>query len=234
MPETTYVCAIGGERLHRDDAFYCECGSHEAEQWYCRDEMRQCDHCNQYYIEEHWPDPCCEDPDDEDDDEDDSIAHILQSYSYKPDWVFSRQSDENTNIYLGVELEFEAHSTGDIGKLVAKTSTERVLWKADGSLIRGAELVTHPASLRYHLEEFDWNGLLEQVADADLYVAPSCGMHIHASRPSQLPTDEPLDDDAHRLREGTMRSVASTPARSGSVGSMELSRLGDLQTGDAK
>ena len=60
---------------------------------------------------------------------------------------------------------------------------ERVLWKADGSLIRGAELVTHPASLRYHLEEFDWNGLLEQVADADLYVAASCGMHIHASKP---------------------------------------------------
>ena len=182
MPETPYVCAIGGERLPRGDAFYCECGAHDEDQWYCIDEMRQCDSCRQYYTEDHWPDPCCEDPDDEDDD--DSIAHILQSYSYKPDWVFSRQSDENTNIYLGVELEFEAHSTGEIGNLVESTSSRLVLWKADGSLIRGAELVTHPASLRYHLEEFDWNGLLEQVADADLYVAPSCGMHIHASKPS--------------------------------------------------
>ena len=35
MPETTYICAAGGETLHRDDAFYCECGDHDEDQWYC-------------------------------------------------------------------------------------------------------------------------------------------------------------------------------------------------------
>ena len=149
----------------------CDCGCARD---YCACLMTECvDSEGQWH---HYDHECsCE--------EDSEEISGLHQYSYKPIWSFHRHADDYSPHYLGVELEFEAESNRDIARAVEATTSQSILWKHDGSLLKGAELVTHPATLRHHIEELDWENILDQVSYSGLRPDTSCGMHIHASRP---------------------------------------------------
>ena len=79
----------------------------------------------------------------------------IHNYSYKPAPIF--YGDAAVNRYFGVELEID-----DGGKendnayhllQVANRTAETIYIKTDGSLNNGFEIVTHPMTLDYHMNE---------------------------------------------------------------------------------
>ena len=82
-------------------------------------------------------------------------------------------------IYLGCELEYET-TNKDIARIkVGKLLQGHAIMKSDGSIRNGFEIVTCPATLDIHLEEFSkfFKDLPEE-----LEVASNVGMHVHVSR----------------------------------------------------
>ena len=56
--------------------------------------------------------------------------------------------------------------------------------KTDGSLDEGLELVTHPMTLEYHLNEMPWAEVLRKAQRMGYlsHAAGTCGLHVHISR----------------------------------------------------
>ena len=109
----------------------------------------------------------------------------IHDYYYKPVPVFFGTGPR----FFGVELEVD-----DGGENVANARTilsagnsdgvERIYIKRDGSLTDGLEVVSHPASLDYHLNDFPWPDILETAISLGYHShqSDSCGFHIHVSR----------------------------------------------------
>ena len=107
----------------------------------------------------------------------------IHSYSYKPTPLFKG----NGPLYLGLECEIDvgdAHAGrveiaeyvngelkhGDIGYL-----------KSDSSIDCGFEVVTHPMSYRWAMEEFPWH-MYDALQGYGVENDSNCGIHVHASR----------------------------------------------------
>lgn len=118
--------------------------------------------------------------------------NAIRGYSYKPTPKFkankkSDQFDTDQDIkdlLFGVELEIDKgrDDVGCANELVHSNSD--IYCKHDGSLSCGVEIVTHPCTLNYHLNELGWDGI---VAIARKYgftshEAKTCGLHVHVGR----------------------------------------------------
>jgi hypothetical protein len=75
---------------------------------------------------------------------------------------------------LGIELEYE--SPESTAKDVYNALKDHVVLKRDGSLDGGFEIVSAPASMNIHLEQFK-NFMFENQV-----VRASCGMHVHVDK----------------------------------------------------
>ncbi len=90
--------------------------------------------------------------------------------------------------HFGVELEIDDGGTvnSNAEKLlnIANTNGENLYIKMDGSLDKGLELVTHPMTLEYHLNEMPWAAVLRKAQEMDYlsHAAGTCGLHVHISR----------------------------------------------------
>lgn len=87
-------------------------------------------------------------------------------------------------IILGIELEVERKKeiNHKVERRVAEDlGMEYMIIKADASVPNGFEIVTCPATLKYHLKAWDkfW---LNSAKDLQSYHANRCGMHVHISR----------------------------------------------------
>ena len=88
----------------------------------------------------------------------------------------------------GVELEIDDGGTvnSNAQKLldIANKDAENLYIKTDGSLDDGLELVTHPMTLDYHLNEMPWAAVLRKTQEMDYlsHAAGTCGPHVHISR----------------------------------------------------
>ena len=84
-------------------------------------------------------------------------AQVIHEYSYKPDLIFHGEGLR----HFGVELEMDCGGTdrdnAQILLNIANSNTENLYIKTDGSLDDGLELVTHPMTLEYHLNEMPWD-----------------------------------------------------------------------------
>ena len=85
----------------------------------------------------------------------DSVNNIIESYNYKPAPIFFGEGDR----FFGIELETEPMDEGcgapDMVREVQEYVSEWAYLKHDGSLCDGGfELVTHPMTLKNHLEKF--------------------------------------------------------------------------------
>ena len=110
----------------------------------------------------------------------DHEAAILP-YSTRPDPVFF-----GGNSGYGLELEID---DGDYKQEAARNiraaGRDHIYIKEDGSLsYDGMEIVTHPATLEYHVNNFPWSEICEMAESYGYrsHDTNTCGLHIHASR----------------------------------------------------
>ena len=89
-------------------------------------------------------------------------GHTIQNYYCKPEPIFYGVGPR----YLGIELEIDGAGQDDYAArhiLRAANALEEHLYiKSDGSLDDGMELVTHPMTLDYHLNQMPWNDVLNE------------------------------------------------------------------------
>jgi hypothetical protein len=89
--------------------------------------------------------------------------------------------------YMGVELEIDgAGENAEHAREILNFSDEEQLFyiKSDGSLTNGLEIVTHPATLAYHMEQFPWEEITNTARALGYrsHQAGTCGLHVHVSR----------------------------------------------------
>jgi len=105
----------------------------------------------------------------------------IHSYTYKPIPRFY-----GGDAGYGVELEIDdGNDKWDAARDIQAAGGEHIYIKEDGSLSgAGMEIVTHPATLEYHVYHFPW----ADICNAALchgyrsHDTDTCGLHIHASR----------------------------------------------------
>lgn len=108
----------------------------------------------------------------------------IHDYNYTPDLVFHGKGLR----HFGVELEIDEGGTvnSNAQKLldIANANAENLYIKTDGSLDEGLELVTHPMTLEYHLNEMPWEQVLCKAQRMGYlsHAAGTCGLHVHISR----------------------------------------------------
>jgi hypothetical protein len=107
----------------------------------------------------------------------------IHAYGYKPQPQFMGRGPR----YFGVELEIDgAGETPDNADEILEHSKDQALFyiKSDSSLNDGMEIVTHPASLEYHMKKFPWEAITRTARGLGYksHDAGTCGLHVHVSR----------------------------------------------------
>jgi hypothetical protein len=120
-------------------------------------------------------------------------AHNIhfQQYSYKPTPCFFGDKETANGRFFGVELEMD--NSPRRKEFMALSYCEEIYYKPDGSLSCGVEVVTHPATLEYHMRELPWDRILSAAKRCGFKshtgtsgdgsgASPTCGLHIHVSK----------------------------------------------------
>lgn len=177
-------------------AYWCDLGDHYFTGYtYGTDDSNDtmCERCyenNTYYCED-----CdatflngCEYNHDEDVD-----ARIIHDYSYRPDPIFHSSEDEQTRLYFGIEVETEVRGqdysqrrvSAEYASIILETEKLAYL-KSDGSLECGFEIVSHPMSHSYFMNDAGtlWDTITKLKSDYNMMAwgTKTCGLHIHISR----------------------------------------------------
>jgi len=108
-------------------------------------------------------------------------SNIIHSYGYKPNPVFFGKG----SYHMGFELEVETReiSRYEGAKIAQDILGNHAYMKSDGSLNDGFEIVTHPHTLEYYQEKFEW-GVLRKLRSSGhrSWDTSTCGLHVHVSR----------------------------------------------------
>ncbi len=83
----------------------------------------------------------------------------------------------------------------------ANNGDERIYIKTDGSLDDGMEIVTHPMSLDYHMNEMPWSEISEIALDMRYrsHNTGTCGLHVHVNRTTFGEERETQDECISRI-----------------------------------
>lgn len=181
----------------QNDAHYCDnCseyytgyvyGADDTDDTFCEscysDVTSYCEECDCYYRYG------CEINHDEENDD----SRIIHDYSYRPDPRFWMMPEEDTRLYFGIEIEAEVRGQDYSDRTAAAEYAAHNLenrglayLKNDGSLECGFEIVTHPMTHAYHMQES--NPLWEVVTNLKSrfsmmsWGTKTCGLHVHISR----------------------------------------------------
>jgi hypothetical protein len=123
----------------------------------------------------------------------------IHSYSTKvPSLLkFKAKNVKPSTLYLGIELEYEA-TDKDLARVkVGKQLAGHAIMKSDGSIRNGFEIVTCPATIDIHMEEFK---KFYDSMPSELFAASNTGMHVHVSRkPLNLFTIGKMTEFVNRL-----------------------------------
>lgn len=106
----------------------------------------------------------------------------VHEYDYMPDLDFF--GDEN-KLFMGLEVEMdEGGESHTKAQQITSTGDGHVYCKHDGSLSDGIEMVTHPATVQYHLSKFPWKQLCQEAKSLGYrsHDTSTCGLHVHMSR----------------------------------------------------
>ena len=109
---------------------------------------------------------------------------MIHDYYYKPEPQFFGEG----NRFFGVELEIDGagESNSNAAKIVdaANGPNDHIYCKHDGSLEEGFEIVTHPMTLSYHLNNMPWPAILAKAKALGYgsHQCGTCGLHVHVNR----------------------------------------------------
>lgn len=196
----TVVCECCGDRIwerdsvderlcsHCFDAHYvrcieCDAVIHENDAHYCGGNA-YCDDCYDY-----------------DEDSDDDEYQFIADYSYKPNPIFYGSGQP----HYGVELEIDYGGKIDNhAAQIMDTGNEGSIYiycKSDGSLDDGFEIVSHPATLDYHLNMIRWDKIMEKARQLGYisHTAKTCGLHVHINRAALGETVEEQENTIGRI-----------------------------------
>ncbi|MEE0154560.1 MAG: amidoligase family protein [Agathobaculum butyriciproducens] len=200
--ELTVTCRNCGERVYLDDS-YGEDGMRICPSCF-ENYFVTCDRCGRLVREEY----ACYADDDEDECYPlcDVCAHIrnqnaLHRYDYKPEPIFYGSGLR----HFGVELEIDdaGQSSKNAKQIIAVANQEHehLYAKTDGSLDNGLELVTHPMTLEYQMNDMPWAEVLSEARSLGYlsHKACTCGLHVHISRKAFGITDEEQEAAIARL-----------------------------------
>jgi hypothetical protein len=130
-----------------------------------------------------------EDYDYEEDYEEEEEEEVINRYSFKPRPVFHLFPTEGTEgypLFLGVELEVDDGGEDHYyAELILGEGYPGFLYaKRDGSLRNGFEIVSHPATLAFHLIEAGWEDVLRKAVELGYtsHDNKRCGLHVHINR----------------------------------------------------
>ena len=116
---------------------------------------------------------------DECDDRSTDFSGLVHDYSYRPRPVFHGSGP----LFLGPEIELEVQ--GRDGHRCAEIAYDGLgslgYLKHDGSLDNGFEIVTHPMSYDWALENFPWP-MLAALREHGGVATDATGIHVHVSR----------------------------------------------------
>jgi len=112
---------------------------------------------------------------------------------------------------MGFELEVESRrntSRYDGAQMAQDTLDNHAYMKSDASLNDGFELVTHPHTLAYYQQDFEWEVLSKlRRSGFRSWDTTTCGLHVHVSRTAfggtisyDTSASEILRMQAHQLR----------------------------------
>ena len=114
----------------------------------------------------------------------DDFNDEIEEYGYKPEPVFYGDGKR----YLGVELEVDCGGKDDDNasalKGIGNAHNEHIYIKSDGSIDDGFEIVSHPMTLNYHMNNMDWESVLHEAIKMGYrsHQTSTCGLHIHVNR----------------------------------------------------
>ena len=195
------TCAECGRVIRESDAQYNE----DAEEYYCRN-------CNER-------------------------AGRIRNYGYKPAPIFKTKhdtfhvSEAIKELMFGVENEIDKGTDPlDTAAAICREAPD-VYIKHDGSLgSNGMEIVTHPCSLEYHMENLGWDSICRIAMESDYkrHDARTCGLHVHVGRQQLGETEAQRKETVAKIivlvarhwdaivrfsrrREGQLRDWASKP-----------------------
>ena len=169
---------------------------------YDEDEYYECTECNEGIEPDHVhriagsSDPYCGEC------FDNLESAMVHSYGYRPEPNFlyddghrsmyapAHPTDPSrTALAMGIEQEVEyvgSNGLKDGAEHVLKTINkygEVVYLKEDGSISWGFEIVSHPGTLEYFMNHFNWSGIEDlSRMDYESWNKRSCGLHVHMSR----------------------------------------------------
>ena len=124
-----------------------------------------------------------------------ALREGIHDYYFKPAPIFYGDGPR----YMGVELEIDCGGEdGDNANTVLAICNgleERAYAKHDGSLDEGFEIVSHPMTLKYHMEEMPWKEMMQKAINLHYlsHQACTCGLHVHVSRKAFGDTEEAQD-----------------------------------------
>ena len=119
-------------------------------------------------------------------------GHNIHFYdhSHKPRPCFF--GDKEEGYFFGAEVEMD--NSDRRNEFMALSVCEEIYYKSDGSLGNdGVEVVTHPATLKYHMNELPWETIFNAAKKCGFRshtgcsggvgsVSPTCGLHIHVGK----------------------------------------------------
>lgn len=162
---------------------YCdgcgECFDYQIEGGYCECLYYNCDDCS----------PCTCSSYDSDDDDDERDRYGIHSWDWRPH-RFNSKGNYPQEVLMGVELEVGESKQSIANAVHSVDSPEYHLYLKHDSSICGAEIVTHPMTLRWAREWVTDGGgafpkfelLLRQLRLAGCHTNENYGLHIHVSR----------------------------------------------------
>lgn len=105
----------------------------------------------------------------------------IHSYFYKPSPSFFKNETEDTNKFFGIELEVMDGGESDSNARTVCDGQEELYAKHDGSLRSGMELVSHPCSVSWHLNNL-WGTVLSRLSSLGYRARSGSGIHVHVSK----------------------------------------------------
>ena len=177
--EEVRICDYCGMELAEEEGTYVD------EELLCDDCVADhcitCDHCGEII----WTADCVTDDNSflcqscfED------LEDEIEDYSYKPTPIFYGDGKR----YFGVELEVDDGGKDNDNayrlKSIGNAQLETIYIKSDGSLDDGFEIVSHPMTLDYHIEEMNWKGIFREAVSMGYrsHQTSTCGLHVHVNR----------------------------------------------------